>query len=338
MQRSRYTHIAKQVFPYSQESTTGSLHKCTIPLIISRETYLSFGESRKILLDNETEFKNQLFESIAQELGVQYKKYAAPYHPLSNGKIEGFHNFLKACLPKHISYKLEWDDVVPLACTAYNFIPNENSRELPFFLLLARDPILPLNTLLQPKVQYMSNDDNIISLEAMKSMFKLVVVNLKNARVQKDPKHFPNVTKLKIGDMVMVKNHTAKPFDVYVGDYQIVKLVGHKVHLQPCQGGHVREEHLDHIKYVLPADRYISAVPYYEWFGRKVNLRMNPKNIPDLQWDLMDKLHTLNIRAVPTTPQEKTEEVHEIVEINTMYINICSYIRCKIDHNTYIYH
>ena len=30
MQRSRYTHTAKQVFPYSQESTTGSL-----PLTIS---------------------------------------------------------------------------------------------------------------------------------------------------------------------------------------------------------------------------------------------------------------------------------------------------------------
>ena len=29
MQRSRYTHTAKQVFPYSQESTTGSLHKRT---------------------------------------------------------------------------------------------------------------------------------------------------------------------------------------------------------------------------------------------------------------------------------------------------------------------
>ena len=27
MQRSRYTHIAKQVFPYSQESTTGSLQR-----------------------------------------------------------------------------------------------------------------------------------------------------------------------------------------------------------------------------------------------------------------------------------------------------------------------
>ena len=73
----------------------------------------------------------------------------------------------------------------------------------------------------------------------------------------------------------------------------------------------------------------------YEPFGCKVNLRLNPKNIPDLQWDLMDKLHTLNIGAVPTTPQGKTEEVDEIVEVNTMYINICSYIKCKIDHNAY---
>ena len=114
--------------------------------------YAKFGGSCKILSDNGMEFKNQLFESIAQELGVQYKKYTAPYHPSSNGKIEGFHNFLKACLLKHVSSKLEWDDVVPLACTAYNFMPNENSRELPFFLMFARDPILPLNTLLQPKV------------------------------------------------------------------------------------------------------------------------------------------------------------------------------------------
>ena len=123
-----------------------------------------------------------MFEGIAQELGVQYKKYTAPYHPSSNGRIEGFHNFLKACLSKHVSSKLEWDDVVPLACAAYNFMPNENSRESPFFLMFARDPILPLNTLIKPKIHYMGDDANMISLEAMKSIFKLVAVNLKNAR------------------------------------------------------------------------------------------------------------------------------------------------------------
>ena len=129
----------------------------------------------------------------------------------------------------------------------------------------------------------MENELNMISLEAMKSMFELVAVNLKNARAHKDLKHFLNITKLRVGDTVMVKNHTAKPFkSKYIGDYRITKLIGHKVHLQPCQGEPTREEHLDHIKYVLPADRYISAVPDYEQFGHKTNLRLSPKNIPDL--------------------------------------------------------
>ena len=47
--------------------------------------------------------KNQLFEKIAKELGVEFKCYTAPYHPQSNGKIEGFHHFLKSCMTKHIS-------------------------------------------------------------------------------------------------------------------------------------------------------------------------------------------------------------------------------------------
>ena len=80
-----------------------------------------------MLSDNGTEFKNQMFEDIAKELGVEHKKYTAPYHPSSNGRIEGFHNFLKACLAKHVSGKLEWDEVTPLTCAAYNSMPNENS-------------------------------------------------------------------------------------------------------------------------------------------------------------------------------------------------------------------
>ena len=33
-----------------------------------------------------TEFKNQLFEKVAKELGVEFKCYTAPYHPQSNGR------------------------------------------------------------------------------------------------------------------------------------------------------------------------------------------------------------------------------------------------------------
>ena len=45
--------------------------------------YAKFSGSCKILSDNGTEFKNKLFEQIAKELGVKYKKYTAPYHPAS---------------------------------------------------------------------------------------------------------------------------------------------------------------------------------------------------------------------------------------------------------------
>ena len=30
--------------------------------------------------------------------------------------------------------------------------------------------------------------------------------------------------------------------------------MGHRAQLQPCQGGPIKEEHLDHIKYLLPGD------------------------------------------------------------------------------------
>ena len=65
--------------------------------------YCKFGGSLKILTDNRTEFKNELFDKVAKELGVIHKRYTTPYHPASNGRIEGFHNFLKMCLSKHIS-------------------------------------------------------------------------------------------------------------------------------------------------------------------------------------------------------------------------------------------
>ena len=56
----------------------------------------------KILSDNCTEFKNKIFEQVAKELGVVHKLYTPLYHPASNGRIEGSHAFLKACIAKHV--------------------------------------------------------------------------------------------------------------------------------------------------------------------------------------------------------------------------------------------
>ena len=85
---------------------------------------------------------------------------------------------------------------MPLACAAYNFIPNKHSKESPFFLTFGRDPVLPLNTLLGPKMRYLGNDINILSLEAMKNMFEMAATNLKIAQERRDPEKDPKPSKL----------------------------------------------------------------------------------------------------------------------------------------------
>ena len=80
--------------------------------------FARFGRSLKILSDNGTEFKNKLFEQIAKELGVEYKLYTPPYHPASNGHIEGFHAFHKACIAKKCctSIRMGCIDTFSLCC------------------------------------------------------------------------------------------------------------------------------------------------------------------------------------------------------------------------------
>ena len=173
-----------------------------------------FGGSLKMLSDNGTIFRNKMFEQISKELGFEYKCYTPPHHPGSNGRIEGFHAFLKVCIAKHVAPQLEWDVLIPLACATYNFIPNEHSKDSPFFLMFGRDPVLPLNTLLGPKMRYLGNDLNILSLEAMKNMFEIAATNLKMAREKGDPENSPLPTKLQPGDTVLVQNHPK-----YMGDY-----------------------------------------------------------------------------------------------------------------------
>ena len=247
--------------------------------------YCQFGGSIKILSDNGTEFKNKLMEEVSEELGVEYKIYSPPYRPQSNGRIESFHYFLKACIPKHIAPQLEWDDIVPLACAAYNFLLNEHTRESPLFLMFGRDPLLPLTKLLKAKIRYLGNDENILSLEALKNMYQLVVTNLRYAREKRQPKTYVE-PKLKEGDLVLVKDHTAKPFQPrFKGNFRVIAQKGNQVEVKPLHGGEITKYHVTDIKKILLADQAIAQLPDYNQLGRLTRLRLNPKDIPDLGWD-----------------------------------------------------
>ena len=77
-----------------------------------------------------------------------------------------------------------------------------------------------------------------------------------------------------------------------MGDYQVVGIRGNQVEIRPSVGGPME---MKHVKYILPANRYISQLPDYNAFGRKSTFRLNHARIPDLHWSLADSYYTTDI-------------------------------------------
>ena len=232
-----------------------------------------FGPSRKILSDNGTEFKNDLFDRVAKELGIEHKVYSPPYHPQSNGRIEGFHLFLKACMAKHISPGLEWDEVCPIAMAAYNF-----------FLMFGRDPRIPLTEALRQRLRYLGNEDVILSLEALKHMYLIVTENLRHAR-ETGPQQGPVKGPIMPNQLVTLKVHLRKALTPrYKGNYRVVAIKGNQVEL--AKEGTVlptKWYHVSHVKLLLQANETINRLPAYDTFGHQGKLAIHPDNIPDTQ-------------------------------------------------------
>ena len=116
-------------------------------------------------------------------------------------------------------------------------------------------------------------------------------------------------------------------------------------------------EHVSNIKYIIPAERYISQLPDYESFGRQTKLWLNPSNIPDLSWKWADTVHTQDIGRVTVShifhlDDLLTHDSLEMILINTnvytqaipnpcITINACKSIvsncekSCPVDRKTY---
>ena len=195
--------------------------------------------------------------------------------------------------------------------------------------MYGRDPLLSLNKLLQPKVRYLGNDENILSLEALKNIYQLVVTNLKLAHEKRQPNVHLD-PKLKEGDLVLVKDHTAKAFQQrFKGNYRVVSQKGNQVEIRPAEGRGTTKFHMTDIKKITFVDQAISQSPDYNKLEHLTKLRLNPKNIPDLDWQLASELNTApvlyctakiddqTVPTVQTTPLVVPEVIVKTTELKT---------------------
>ena len=274
--------------------------------------YSNFGGSEKILSDNGTEFKNKLFEEVASQLGVEYKVYTPPYRPQCNGKIEGFHKYLKSCIAKHITNNMEWDEITDLATAAYNFIPNVSLKESPFFLMFGRDPYMPLNKLLSLAMRYLGTDEGILNLEALQNLLQMTTTQIEYEATKRNQSFKPmKPHNFKVADLVLVRNHTSKVFqEKYQDSYRVVRLLGKNQLKVKDQNNHIRQVHITDVKRMTMPEVLVKSIPDYKQFGQAAKLRLNLNNIEDLGWEI-----PMQIPVQPMLPDREVSEVSGVVPV-----------------------
>ena len=279
--------------------------------------YCTFGGSSRILTDNGTEFKNKEFDEVCETLGIK-RIYSPVYTPEANGKLEGYHKFFKACVAKHIrGTALEWDELVPMASAAYNFFPCQSSRESPFVLMFGRDPITPFASLLEPTPRFWGERGGKLQMDALKRLYLVTAENLKKAR-EKEPKVEIKPRKLKIGDLVLVKDVNANVFEPrYTPNYRVTAIYGSNRIEVTDPAGKTSVRRSSHVKRIDPVEKVVQQVPNeeaYRAFGRATKLLIHPNSVPDLKVKLPPIVET---EADDVSDGENDVELEQNEDITT---------------------
>ena len=250
------------------------------------------------------------------------------YSPQCNGRIEGFHRFLKATVGKQIQKGLEWDDLVWKATSTYNFFPTESSGISPFFLMFGCEAAAKHMLLAEESTKYIGDSEDILNLKLMQQLYHVVAYNLAKSRTARDgnrilkrkifkPKH------LKLNGLVLVRDHTSKAFEPKAIDHHIVDFCGkNQVQVKDNYGNTKKV----HIKDVKPIEMDIATAEFFRKEREQCTTRdakhvMPIKLIPDLEWEFIENIDVMEsdkgvtIYCVKETEDEnKATQVTEVSE------------------------
>ena len=252
----------------------------------------TFEPSRKVLTDNGTKFKNKLWTEVFEKLRIE-QKFTPIYSPQCNGRIEGFHKFLKAMIAKQLETHVEWDDLVWKATAAYNFFPTESSGIAPFFLMFRCEAAVKHTLLESENPKYLGTNDGMINMGLMTKLYNVVAHNLNEARKARDGKK-KGITpkepkKLKIGDNILIRDHTSKAFQPKYKDFCIVGLLGKNQVEIKDNHGHVTKVHCRDVK-KIPMTEKVCKLYEEEQTGktREGRKAVPTSKMPDLGWDIAE--------------------------------------------------
>ena len=166
--------------------------------------------------------------------------------------------------------------------------------------------------------KYLGTDDGMINIELITKLYMIIAHNLNKARKARDGKKKKKSTKetenLKIGDNVLVRDHTSKAFQPKSKDFCIEGLLGKNQVEIKDNHGHTTKVHCRDIKKIPMTEKICQL--YEEEQVRKLRegrKAVSSSKMPDLGWDIAEtQLQTLS----------KPEEVQETTETDAPLLTV----------------
>ena len=165
--------------------------------------------------------------------------------------------------------------------------------------------------------KYLGTDDSMINIELMSKLYLVVAHNLNKARKARDgnkkKKNLKVSEQLKIGDNVLVRDHTSKAFQSKYKDFCITGLLGKNQVEIKDNHGHITKVHRRDIKRI-PMTEKVCQLYEEEQIGkvRQGKKAIPDSKMPDLGWDATEELETQNILSTTT---ENTGEMAKTVQV-----------------------
>ena len=226
----------------------------TVCSILINDVIGQQGHPLCLLTDNGKEFCSYKMKETLAALNIKHITTSF-FSPQFNGMAERSHQTLMNVLSKKIKDNPEvWDLCLSSACAAINFSIHESSKFSPFFLLYNRDPIIPIDSILQVKERYSGQELYKLALEKQHESFMLVHKHLREAKKRSAKRFNEDVDDepFQVGDPVYVKKHDRKSKldGHYRGFYRIVEQKSPFTFVVRNQlDGTIKETHARHLRH-----------------------------------------------------------------------------------------
>ena len=109
---------------------------------------------------------------------------------------------------------------------------------------------MPLNKLLSQAMRYLGTDEGIPDLKTLQNLLQMTTAQIEYAAMKRNQSFKPiKPHGFKVGDLVLVRNHTSKAFhEKYQDSYRVVRLLGKNQLKVKDKNNCVRQVHITDVK------------------------------------------------------------------------------------------